>query len=238
MIKVDKLTIGFFGKVVLKDISFELPDRQNLVILGKSGSGKTVLIKSLLGINRPESGSILLDGVDIHRAEDDQVHTAKARFAMVFQNAALLDSFTIYQNVALPLYERGQLSEQDIEEKVDFCLDKVGLGHTKNMVPSELSGGMRKRIGIARALVYDPQYIIFDEPISGLDPITAKEIVYYIAQIASERKVSVITITHDIRDLDQIADLVLFINEGEVRFFGRIGELWQSQDPLIRDFLA
>lgn len=238
MIRVDKLTVGFFGKIVLKDISFELPDKQNLVILGKSGSGKTVLIKSLLGINQPESGTILLDGVDIHKAEDELVHSAKARFAMVFQNAALLDSFTIYQNVALPLYERGELSELQIEERVDFCLEKVGLLHTKDMVPSELSGGMRKRIGIARALVYDPQYIIFDEPISGLDPITAKEIVYYIAQIASERKVSVITITHDIRDLDQIADLVLFIHEGEAKYFGKTQELWHSSDPLIRSFLS
>jgi len=238
VIKVDKLTVGFYGKIVLKDISFELPDKQNLVILGKSGSGKTVLIKSLLGINLPESGTIILDGVDIHKADDELVHAAKAHFAMVFQNAALLDSFTIYQNVALPLYERGQMSEAEIEEKVDFCLDKVGLKHTKNMVPSELSGGMRKRIGIARALVYDPAYIIFDEPISGLDPITAKEIVYYIAQIASERKVSVITITHDIRDLEQIADLVLFIHEGESRFFGKIGDIWQNQDPLVSSFLA
>lgn len=237
MIEVTKLAVELGGVPVLHDISFRLEQGRNLVILGRSGSGKTVLIKTLLGIITPESGEVSIDGTDVHHGNPEQRKELRKRFAIVFQNAALLDSFTVRQNVALPLYERGEIDCDLIQEKVINSLKTVGLEHTVNLYPSELSGGMRKRIGIARALVYQPDYIVFDEPISGLDPITAKEILYYIAQIADKAQANLITITHDIRNLENICDDVLFLDEGRLKYFGSLVDLQSSKDPFIRQYL-
>ncbi|MDZ4183196.1 MAG: ATP-binding cassette domain-containing protein, partial [Candidatus Cloacimonadaceae bacterium] len=196
------------------------------------GSGKTVLIKTLMGINIPESGQVVIDGTDIFADRSGQHN-----FAMVFQNAALLDSFTIFQNVALPLYERGQKDYDKVLAKVKDCLQIVGLPDILDKYPSELSGGMRKRVGIARALVYDPDYIIFDEPLSGLDPITAKEVLFYITRIIESKLATTITITHEIRNLEAIGDRVLFLESGRQLFYGSVAELKQSGDPLLRQFM-
>lgn len=157
---------------------------------------------------------------------------------MVFQHAALLDSFTVYQNVALPLYERGEKNEAYIMERVLECLNLVGLAHTLKMYPAELSGGMRKRIGIARALVYHPDYLIFDEPVSGLDPITANETLYYMTQILKSNTATMITITHDIATIDQLGQKVLFINDGEQQFYGSYRELIRSHNDTIQKYLS
>jgi phospholipid/cholesterol/gamma-HCH transport system ATP-binding protein len=156
---------------------------------------------------------------------------------MVFQSSALLDSYTVFQNVALPLYEREELDYEAIREKVGRSLDVVGLKNIMDKYPAELSGGMRKRVGIARALVYDPRYIIFDEPVSGLDPITAGEIIYYITQIIASERATTITITHDTRDLEAIGDQVLFLDEGRVLYYGPLAVLRQAEEPLIRHYL-
>ncbi|MDY0152583.1 MAG: ATP-binding cassette domain-containing protein [Candidatus Cloacimonas sp.] len=260
MIQVKDLCVSLNGKQILKDISFDLQEGQNLAILGRSGSGKTVLIKSLLGIYMPDSGEVIIDGIDIHRGDQKACQDLKMRFAMVFQNAALLDSFTVLQNVALPLYERGSGDSDEIQKKVIESLKTVGLEHTLDLYPAQLSGGMRKRIGIARALVYSPDYIIFDEPVSGLDPITAGEVLFYISRIkngivskvnnkdtiakvhvAAATQTSVatlITITHEIRNLDQIADRVLFLDNGSVLFSGSVPELQHSTNEFIKRYLA
>lgn len=250
MIVVKELCLSLNGRLILDNISFTLADGQNLVILGRSGSGKTVLIKCLLGIYTPDSGSVLIDGVDVHRGDSKARQELKKRFAMVFQNAALLDSFTIRQNVALPLYERGDSNSEDIDSKVLQALGTVGLEHTLKLYPAQLSGGMRKRIGIARALVYDPDYIVFDEPVSGLDPITAGEILYYISRINNAKNTdgnkeklffqpaSLITITHEIRSLEQIGDQVLFLDNGTVLFWGSVSEMQHSKDEFIQRYLA
>ncbi len=237
MIQVSKLSLSIDGRAILRDIDFTLDEGHNLIILGRSGSGKTVLIKTLMGFFRPDAGRVLVDGRDVYAPHKLMDQMSQHNIAMVFQNAALLDSFTVFQNVALPLYERGGLEYQDVLAKVRNCLAVVGLEETLDKYPSELSGGMRKRVGIARALVYDPRYIIFDEPVSGLDPITASEVLYYITRIIKTAKATTITITHDIRNLSDIGDRVLFIEDGQALFFGPLRQLYDTDHPLLRQFL-
>lgn len=236
MISVADLKVNLNNREILKGVDFELPDKKNLVILGRSGCGKTVLIKTILGIHTPAQGSVLIDGLDVHRAEKQEQLALKKRIAMVFQNAALLDSFTVLQNVALPLYERGEKDTAAILDKVKSCLEVVSLGHTLDLYPSQLSGGMRKRVGIARALVYDPDYIVFDEPISGLDPITASEVMYYIARIADHSSATLLTITHELKNMESIGDQVLFMDDGKQVFFGTIGDFRNSNNAYIREY--
>jgi phospholipid/cholesterol/gamma-HCH transport system ATP-binding protein len=238
LIAVKGLRLSLAGQEILKGIDFVLPFSENLVILGKSGSGKTVLIKSLLGIYPPDEGSIIIDGCDLYNCSKHELSSLKKRFAMVFQHAALLDSFTVYQNVALPLYERGEKNETFIMERVLECLELVGLEHTLKKFPAELSGGMRKRIGIARALVYQPDYLIFDEPVSGLDPITADETLYYMTQIIKSNTATMITITHDVATIDQLGQKVLFINEGEQKYYGSYHGLINSQHDVIQQYFS
>jgi len=238
VIAVKGLKISLAGRVILKQINFVLPFKENLVIIGKSGSGKTVLIKSLLGIYPPDEGSVLIDGIDLYNCDQEELASVKSRFAMVFQHAALLDSFTVYQNVALPLYERGETNEDFILHRVLECLNLVGLEHTLKLYPAELSGGMRKRIGIARALVYQPDYLIFDEPVSGLDPITADETLYYMTQIIKNNSATMITITHDISTIGQLGEKVLFINNGEQLCFDSYKNLLNSNNPTILKYFS
>ena len=236
MIQIEKLSLSLGKKAILQGIDFTLPDNENLVILGRSGSGKTVLMKSLLGLYAPDAGSIVIDGIDLYHCTKMERSKVKERFAMVFQMAALLDSFTVYQNVALPLYERGEKDENKIASKVRECLDLVGLAHTESLYPAELSGGMRKRIGIARALVYDPDYMIFDEPVSGLDPITAQDTLFYMSEIIRANRATLITITHDIDTIDHLGQKILFMEMGKMLHFGSYQELRESSDSIINRY--
>jgi len=236
VIQIEKLSLSLGKKAILQGIDFTLPDNENLVILGRSGSGKTVLMKSLLGLYAPDAGSIVIDGIDLYHCTKMERSKVKERFAMVFQMAALLDSFTVYQNVALPLYERGEKDENKIASKVRECLDLVGLAHTESLYPAELSGGMRKRIGIARALVYDPDYIIFDEPVSGLDPITAQDTLFYMSEIIRANRATLITITHDIDTIDHLGQKILFMEMGKMLHFGSYQELRESSDSIINRY--
>jgi phospholipid/cholesterol/gamma-HCH transport system ATP-binding protein len=238
LIAVKNLSISLAGHEILRGIDFVLPFSENLVILGRSGSGKTVLIKCLLGIYPPDEGSIIVDGCDLYDCSAAELDELKKRFAMVFQHAALLDSFTVFQNVALPLYERGVKDEDYIMSRVSECLELVGLADTQDKYPAELSGGMRKRIGIARALVYQPAYLIFDEPTSGLDPITASETLFYMTQIIKNNTATVITITHDIATISQLGQKVLFIDSGNQIYYGSYQGLMKSDNELIRQYFA
>lgn len=237
MITVDKLCLQLNGQKILDDISFSLADHQNLIILGRSGCGKTVLIKTIIGLFSADSGSIQIDNVDMLNGDKAQIAEIKNSFAIVFQNAALLDSFTIFQNIALPLFERRKLNMDEIRERVLKSLDVVGLKNVLEQYPSELSGGMRKRVGIARALVYNPKYIIFDEPVSGLDPITAKEVLHYIEQINKAGEITTITITHETRNLEKVGNIALFLEAGKALYFGKLSAFYQSELPLLKEFV-
>lgn len=238
MIEVTDLNLSLSGRPVLQQISFRLENGENLIILGRSGSGKTVLIKTLMGFNSPDSGSVLVDGKDIYADTNPSHAGQKHEFAMVFQNAALLDSFTVFQNVALPLVERGEKDYAKVLELTRKSLAEVGLEHTLEKYPSELSGGMRKRVGIARALVYNPRYIIFDEPVSGLDPITTREVLFYITRIIHSAQATTITITHDVKNLADIGDRVLFLDDGRSLYYGSVAGLYSSNEQALKDFLG
>ncbi len=238
MISVENLNISLDGKLILSDISFELKDQNNLIILGRSGSGKTVLSKTLMGFFPPETGKVIIDNVDIYANSNLLNNADKSQFAIVFQNAALLDSMSVFQNVALPLYTRGEKNLDKIREKVRQALFEVGLEDAVDKFPAQLSGGMRKRVGIARALVYEPRYIVFDEPVSGLDPITADEVIYYINRIVESQTATTITITHDVRDLQRVGDTVLFLESGQALYYGHLDDLSKESLPLIRDFFG
>ncbi len=236
MVSVQNLSLSLDDKPILKDISFELGNENNLIILGRSGSGKTVLSKTLMGFFPPQEGRVIIDNVDIY--QDATSESDKSQFAIVFQNAALLDSLSVFQNVALPLYTRGEKDLEKAKEKVRQALFEVGLEDASEKFPAQLSGGMRKRVGIARALVYKPRYIVFDEPVSGLDPITADEVLYYINRIVESKTATTITITHDVRNLERVGDMVLFLEAGEALYYGSLDKLSQERTPLIRDFFG
>jgi phospholipid/cholesterol/gamma-HCH transport system ATP-binding protein len=238
VIEVKNLQLSIGRRLILQDINFTLEEEQNLIILGRSGSGKTVLIKSLMGFYTPDQGIVRVDGADVYSGKNHTQSDHKHDFAMVFQNAALLDSFTVFQNVALPLYERGEKDYASVLDKVKRSLAVVGLEETLEKYPSELSGGMRKRVGIARALIYEPRYMIFDEPVSGLDPITSSEVLYYITQIIRSVQATTITITHDIRNLGDIGDRVLFLEDGRSLYYGPLKDMYKEEHPLIRKFLV
>lgn len=238
MVSVQNLSLSLDDKPILKDISFELGDKNNLVILGRSGSGKTVLSKTLMGFFPPQQGRVIIDHVDIYQNSSHTSESDKSQFAIVFQNAALLDSLSVFQNVALPLYTRGEKDLEKVKEKVRQALCEVGLEDEGDKFPAQLSGGMRKRVGIARALVYEPRYIVFDEPVSGLDPITANEVLYYINRIVESETATTITITHDVRNLERVGDMVLFLEAGEALYYGSLDDLSQTTSPLIRDFFG
>ncbi|MDD2331140.1 MAG: ATP-binding cassette domain-containing protein [Candidatus Cloacimonetes bacterium] len=234
MIRAKNLILRRLDRTLLNNISFELPDGEDLIILGRSGSGKTVLIKTIMGLLTPDMGSIEIDGIEM--SSDKSAENIRANFSMVFQNSALLDSFTIFQNVALPLYERGIKDLDQIKTQVTKYLDLLGLKNVLNLYPSELSGGKRKRVRIARALVYEPRYIIFDEPVSGLDPVTSNEILYYITEITNTMDITTITITHDLHRLQNLGNNVLFLDSGELRFAGKLDHFFSQEDPLIKEF--
>lgn len=238
MISVQDLNLSLGSVHILKDISFELQSGQNLIILGRSGSGKTVLSKTLMGFFPQCQGKVQIDGKDIYNQDDESSSKAQKQFAIVFQNSALLDSLSVFQNVALPLYTRREKDEGMIRQKVHHALEEVGLADAICKYPAELSGGMRKRVGIARALVYEPRYIVFDEPVSGLDPITADEVLFYINRIISGKTATAITITHEVRNLDRIGDMVLFLEAGEALYYGTLDSLTQDAGALIKQFFG
>lgn len=237
MISLQNVSVRLRDKEILQDISFNIDDGKNLIILGKSGSGKTVLIKTMIGLFTPDKGQIRIDGINTSTGDKSAVNGVMQKISMVFQNAALIDSFTVFQNVALPLYEREQHTDAEIHERVVKCLELVGLLNVLELYPSELSGGMRKRVGIARALIYEPKYIIFDEPISGLDPVTADEILFYMSEIIRTQEITTITITHDLQNLKQIGDTILFINDGRSTYYDSIERFSNSSDPAVKEFI-
>ena len=237
MIVLRDIKKSFGSHAVLKGVSFTIEKGTTRVILGLSGSGKSVLMKHIIGLLRPDAGSILVDGEDITALKDRDLLRVRRKFGMVFQQAALFDSMSVGDNVAFPLREHSRLSPQQVAETVAQKLDVVGLRGSEHKYPSELSGGMRKRVGLARAIVLDPQCVLYDEPTTGLDPITTDNVDNMIMDAKARLKVTSVIISHDVGSALKVADNIAVIHQGEIVEDCATAEIRASKSPFVQAFL-
>ncbi|PIQ28922.1 MAG: ABC transporter ATP-binding protein [Bacteroidetes bacterium CG18_big_fil_WC_8_21_14_2_50_41_14] len=237
MIEIIGLKKGFNNQEVLKDISLQLFSGENLVVLGKSGSGKSVLIQCIIRLLVPDAGSIEVLGKDVNSLNRYELDELRKKIGFLFQSGALYDSMTVKQNLEFPLRRiRKHLTEKEIKEKVNEVLENVGLADALDKMPSQLSGGMRKRISLARTIVIDPSIMLYDEPTTGLDPVTSDEISALINEVQKKYKTSSIIITHDIECAKATADRIMMLQDGEVYLEGNINDFENSTDPIIKSF--
>lgn len=234
--EIEHLKKSFGGNAVLKDISFKINKGENLAIFGKSGSGKSVLIKCLVGLIEPDEGKIVLLGKDISELNIEELNVLRKKIGFLFQSAALYDSMTVRENIAFPLRDLKSKPKEEIDALVLEALKNVGLENAIDKMPSELSGGMRKRIGLARTLILKPEIILYDEPTTGLDPITSKEISELILDIQKKYNTASIIITHDIECAHIAANRIIMIKDGEAAAEGTFDELSKSEDEWVRSF--
>ena len=237
IIEVNNLKKSFGDQDVLKNISFKLFNGENLVVLGKSGSGKSVLIKCIVNLLNPNGGTVNILGENVSTLSRKDLGEIRKKIGFLFQSGALYDSMTVKQNLEFPLRRiRKNLSENDISEKVNEVLDHVGLSDALYKMPSQLSGGMRKRISLARTIVVDPMIMLYDEPTTGLDPVTSDEISALINEVQKKYKTSSIIITHDIECVRSTANRVIMLQDGEVYLEGKLDEFENSTDMVIKSF--
>jgi phospholipid/cholesterol/gamma-HCH transport system ATP-binding protein len=237
MIKLVDLYKSFNGQAVLRGLNLEMERGKTTVIIGRSGGGKSVLLKHIIGLLRPDSGQVLVDGVNIAQLGSRELNEVRKKFGMLFQEAALFDSMNVAENVAFPLREQGRRGEEEIRGIVREKLHQVGLTDVEHKMPSELSGGMKKRVGLARAIALDPEIILFDEPTTGLDPITADAINELIISTHLRTKVTCVVISHDIGSSFKIAHKVAMLFEGRIIMTGAPEVFKNAQDPVVRQFI-
>lgn len=237
MIRIENLSKGFDGVPVLHNVSLEIQEGETLAIIGRSGSGKSVLMKHIIGLLQPDEGRVLVDGIDINRIPYRKLREVRKQFGVLFQGGALFDSMNAFDNVAFPLRTFTSKTEAEVKVEVEECLELVHLRDVALKKPSELSGGMRKRVALARAIALRPRYIIYDEPTSGLDPETSNTIDDLIKSLAVQLNVTSIVVTHDMHSVLSIADRAAFIHKGHLRWNGTITELHQSDDNVLLDFV-
>lgn len=237
MIEVRNLYKGFKGQPVLEDVSFNIEKGESTVIIGRSGGGKSVLIKHLVGLLKPDSGSVLVEGEDLSHMNERELLRVRRKFGMVFQGAALFDSMTVKDNVAFALRRDRKMSEAEIEQKVAAVLERVGLPGTGQKRPSELSGGMRKRVGLARAIIYQPSIILYDEPTTGLDPIVSDSIDKLIIRVRDHLDATSVVVTHDMRSAHRLGQRVIMLHERKIYAQGTSDEIFASRDPIVRQFV-
>ncbi|MBF0343827.1 MAG: ABC transporter ATP-binding protein [Nitrospirae bacterium] len=237
MIIISDVCKVFEGQEVLKGVNLTIHDGELIAIIGKSGGGKSVLLKNIIGLQTPDSGSISYDGTDITKVNLTQLNKVRERFGVLFQSGALFDSLTVYQNIAFPLRERYGLPEGEIRERVSAALAEVDLNGVDNKYPSELSGGMRKRAALARALVTSPQIVFFDEPTTGLDPVLKNSIHMLIKQCHSKIGFTGIIISHEIPEIFYVADRVAMLHAGVIVQDGKPSDFINSDNPAVREFV-
>lgn len=238
VIEIKNLQKKFGDQEVLKNISIDLFKQENLVVLGKSGSGKSVLIKCIVGLLLPDSGEINALGKPVLSLNHDELNELRKKIGFLFQSSALYDSMSVKQNLEFPLKRiYKKLSKQDTDNKVKEALENVGLADALHKMPSQLSGGMRKRIGLARTIIVDPEIILYDEPTTGLDPVTSNEISQLINDIQKKYKASSLIITHDLPCARATANRVIMLKDGDVYAGGTLKELENSSDEWIKSFL-
>jgi phospholipid/cholesterol/gamma-HCH transport system ATP-binding protein len=235
MIVLDSLSKSFGAKTVLNGVSLEIPDGQNTVIIGLSGSGKSVTLKLIVGLLEPDAGSVRVDDATVHELDREELAALRGRIGYVFQFAALFDSMTVAENLRLGLAKRGY-DDADIDARIEESLAVVDLLGSEGKYPAELSGGMRKRVGIARAIALKPRYILYDEPTTGLDPITAAVMDQLIMR-TRDLGVTGLVVTHDMRSAFSVGDRVAMLHDGAIRQVGTVGQIQASHDPVVRQFI-
>jgi phospholipid/cholesterol/gamma-HCH transport system ATP-binding protein len=237
MIELKDVHKAFGPKRVLAGFSLTVQEGETMVIIGFSGTGKSVAIKHMVGLLRPDSGSVKVDGLEVPNLSRKELTALRAKIGYVFQFAALFDSLSVGENVAMGLRKQGTLSEKEIEARVAEALDLVDLPGTEARFPAELSGGMRKRVGIARAIALRPKYILYDEPTTGLDPVTSAVIDELMVRMRDRLGVTGIVITHDMRSAYRVGTRIAMLYEGKVRQVGTVDEIQHSTDPVVRQFI-
>jgi phospholipid/cholesterol/gamma-HCH transport system ATP-binding protein len=228
---------AFGPKRVLEGFTLDVHEGQTMVIIGYSGSGKSVAIKHIVGLLEPDSGRVIVDDQEVPELSRRELYHLRARIGYVFQFAALFDSFTIGDNVAMGLRKQQELTEHEIQERVREALDLVDLSNVENRFPAELSGGMRKRVGIARAIALRPKYILYDEPTTGLDPVTSAVIDQLMIRMRDRLGVTGIVITHDMRSAYTVGTRIAMLYQGRVRAVGSVEEIKHTTDPIVRQFI-
>jgi phospholipid/cholesterol/gamma-HCH transport system ATP-binding protein len=236
-VRVSGLRKAFGEQVVLDGIDLELARGETLTVLGRSGTGKSVLLKLIVGLQQPDAGSIQIGGQEIGGLPLDRLNEIRKKLGFLFQQAALYDSLTVEENVAFPLRRHTDLPEREHKARVRDLLSRMGMEEALDKMPSEISGGMKKRVGLARALALDPEIMLLDEPTAGLDPITAAEIIDLIRQLRRAREMSAIVVTHDLRSVEALADRVALLHEGDIVVEGPFEEVQKSDDPFVTAFV-
>lgn len=236
-IKVENLVKYYGERKVLDGVSFEVPERSITVILGSSGGGKSTILKHLIGAMKPDGGRVLIYGEDITKMDEEELDRVRKRCGMLFQNVALFGDLTVGENVALPIKEHTDLDEEVVNIMVKMKLEQVGLMDFENFYPRELSGGMQKRVGIARAIALDPKIVFFDEPTAGLDPIVSGVINKLIKDLTRLLGITSVVVTHSIESAMKIADRIVLLYQGKVYFEGTPEEIQRAEDPLVQQFI-
>ncbi len=236
MIEFQDLYKGFDGKAVLQGLSLKIRDAETVVIIGYSGTGKSVALKHIVGLLHPDAGDVIVDGQAVSTLDRDALTALRQGIGYVFQFAALFDSLTVADNLALGL-RRRELTEEEIEDRVQEALALVDLSGTGERMPAELSGGMRKRVGIARAIALRPRYILYDEPTTGLDPVTSAVIDRLMVRTREHLGVTGVVVPHDMRSAYTVGDRIAMLYEGRVRQVGSVAEIQQTEDPVVRQFI-
>jgi phospholipid/cholesterol/gamma-HCH transport system ATP-binding protein len=237
MIEVRELKKGFGTQRILDGVNFQIEQGESVVIIGRSGSGKSVLLKQLIGLLKPDAGEVLVDGENIVPMDERQLLRVRQKFGMLFQGSALFDSMTVAENIAFPFRNRRELTPQEIARKVRGALEMVDLPGTEGKKPSELSGGMKKRVGLARAIVYQPEIVLYDEPTTGLDPIVSDSIDQLLIRVRDQLQVTTVVVTHDMRSARRVGHRILMLHDKRIHASGTPDEIFSSQDPVIRRFI-
>jgi phospholipid/cholesterol/gamma-HCH transport system ATP-binding protein len=237
MIEVRDLKKSFGSHQVLNGVNLKIEKGESVVIIGRSGGGKSILLKHIIGLLAPESGEVLIDGENIAGMNERQLLEVRRKFGMLFQSAALFDSMTVAENVSFPLRRERKLTEAEIGRRIDETLEMVDLPGTQQKKPSELSGGMRKRVGLARAIIYRPEVVLYDEPTTGLDPIVADSIDQLILRVCERLNVTSVVVTHDMRSTRRVGQRILMLHKGQIYATGTPDEIFQSADPIVHQFV-
>jgi phospholipid/cholesterol/gamma-HCH transport system ATP-binding protein len=236
-IRIHDLHKSFGPKVVLDGVDIDIAAAESLVIIGGSGTGKSVLLKHIIGLLRPDSGTVEVDGTAVESLGNREITEFRRKFGMAFQEGALFDSMTIWQNVAFPLQRLTKMSHQEIDARVEECLEMVRLEGVSDKLPSQLSGGMRRRVGFARAVAHQPEILLFDEPTTGLDPVTTALIDEVIIDLSNRLKTTTITITHDMESAFRIGDRIAMLNRGKIIAEAPPEEFKRLADPRVQQFI-